>query len=63
MAFVRFRYITTDRDRHGNLRYYFRRPGKAKIRLRGLPGSEEFMAAYKAALTERRGVNLKRVAV
>jgi hypothetical protein len=52
MAFVRFRYIATDRDRHGNLRYYFRRPGKRKIRLRGLPGSEEFMATYKAALSE-----------
>jgi integrase len=52
MTLVRFRYITTDRDRHGNLRYYFRRPGKPKVRLRGLPGSEEFMAAYKAALSE-----------
>ncbi|MBO0753566.1 MAG: hypothetical protein J2P53_15710, partial [Bradyrhizobiaceae bacterium] len=30
---------------------YFRRPGKAKTRLRGPPGSEEFMAAYKAAFT------------
>jgi integrase len=52
MTLIRFRYVTTDRDRHGNLRYYFRRPGKPKMRLRGLPGSEEFMAAYKAALSE-----------
>ena len=51
MTLIRFRYITTDRDRHGNLRYYFRRPGKPKMRLRGLPGSEEFMAAYKSALS------------
>src|SRR5215470_12288555 len=50
MTLIRFRYITTDRDRHGNLRYYFRRPGRPKVRLRGLPGSEEFMTAYNAAL-------------
>lgn len=53
MAFVKFRYITRDRDRHGTVRYYFRRPGKPKTRLRGLPGSEEFLAAYKAALGEQ----------
>jgi integrase len=52
MAFVKFRYITKDRDRHGNLRLYFRRPGKPKIRLRGLPGSDEFLTSYKAALGE-----------
>ena len=55
MAFVRFQYITKDRDRHGNVRFYFRRPGKPKIRLRGLPGSEEFLSAYKAAFTGRAG--------
>lgn len=52
MAYLKLRFVTTDRDRHGNFRFYFRRPGKPKIRLRGLPGSEEFMTAYKAALTE-----------
>jgi len=56
MTLVRFQYITKDRDRHGNLRFYFRRPGKPKIRLHGLPGSEEFLAGYKAALAESRGV-------
>jgi integrase len=50
MAWVKYRYITKDRDRHGNLRYYFRRPGKPKIRIPGLPGSEEFAAAYRAAV-------------
>jgi hypothetical protein len=34
------------------VRLYFRRPGKPKIRLRGLPGSEEFMTDYRAALAE-----------
>ena len=50
MAVLRLEYVTRDKDRHGNLRYYFRRPGKSKIRLRGQPGSDEFMAAYAAAL-------------
>ncbi len=59
MTFVKFQYITKDRDRHGNLRYYFRRPGKAKIRLRGLPGSEEFMAAYKAAVSNEAPAKVK----
>ncbi len=52
MAFVKLQYVTKDRDRHGNVRFYFRRPGKPKIRLNGLPGSDEFMTGYRAALGE-----------
>jgi hypothetical protein len=37
-------------DRHGHVRHYFRRPGGKRLALPGLPGSNEFMAAYKAAL-------------
>ncbi len=59
MTFVKFRYITKDRDRHGNLRFYFRRPGKPKIRLHGLPGSDEFMDAYRAALAENNPTGAK----
>ncbi len=59
MASVRLRYVTQDRDRHGNLRFYFRRPGKPKIRLRGTFGSEEFMTTYRAALTESAATVLK----
>ena len=51
MAYLKLQYITKDRDRHGNVRIYFRRPGKPKVRLHGLPGSEEFMAAYREALS------------
>lgn len=51
MARFRLRYITSDRDRHGNVRYYFRKRGMPrKIRMPGLPGSNQFMAAYSAAL-------------
>ena len=37
-------------DRHGKVRRYFRRRGQKRIPLPGLPGSEEFMSAYSAAL-------------
>jgi integrase len=50
MAVIKLKYVTTDMDASGTARYYFRRPGQRKIRLRGFPGSEEFMAAYQAAL-------------
>jgi integrase/recombinase XerD len=50
MVKLRLRYVIEDVDRHGNVRLYFRRRGQPKIRLTGLPGTEEFMSAYKAAM-------------
>jgi hypothetical protein len=51
MTRVRLQHVTADRDRHGNVRYYFRKRGlKGKTRLPGLPGSKEFMAVYEALL-------------
>lgn len=47
---VSLRYVHEYRDRHGKLRRYFRKPGMAKVRLLGEPGSPEFIAAYNAAL-------------
>jgi integrase len=47
---VRLPYINEYRDVRGKLRRYFRRPGQKRIPLPGLPGSDEFMAAYQAAL-------------
>src|SRR3954465_13150734 len=35
---------------HGKPYYYFRKPGCARVKLPGLPGSEAFMTAYRAAL-------------
>jgi integrase len=35
---------------NGTAYFYFRRPGCQRVRLKGLPGSEEFMASYQAAL-------------
>ncbi len=42
-------YIHAFRDRHGTMRYYFRRPGFKRIPLKGEPSSPEFMEAYQAA--------------
>ncbi|MBI1621470.1 tyrosine-type recombinase/integrase [Aquamicrobium zhengzhouense] len=34
--------VSIDRDRHGNVRLYFRMAGKPKVRLREAPGTKEF---------------------
>jgi integrase len=44
------RYVNEYRDVRGKVRRYFRRPGQKRIPLPGLPGSDEFMSAYRAAL-------------
>ena len=45
------KYLVKDTDRHGNERIYVRRHGR-KVRIRALGAVEEFMAAYRAALSE-----------
>src|SRR4051812_47445960 len=37
-------------DRHGNARFYFRRPGFARVTLPGLPWTPQFMSAYETAM-------------
>lgn len=49
---VNFKYVVEDTDRHGNVRLYYRRRGKPKIRLRGPSGSPEFLQDYNAAIAE-----------
>lgn len=44
-------YISTEYDRHGNLRVYVRKNGR-RIRIRHAPGSDAFAAAYAAALAK-----------
>lgn len=47
-----FPFVHCDRDRHGNVRrYYRRRVGEPKVRLREIPGTPEFAAEYAAAHT------------
>lgn len=50
MTLLRLKFVHEFRDRHGKVRRYFRRPGHKRMPLPGLPGSEEFMAAYQMAL-------------
>jgi integrase len=42
-------YIHRFADRHGKVRFYFRRPGFKRVPLPGAPWSPEFMDAYNAA--------------
>ncbi len=42
-------YVIADRDRHGNVRLYYWRKGRPKIRLRSAPGSAAFLAEVEAA--------------
>jgi integrase/recombinase XerD len=51
MVTLHLRFVVSDRDRHWNVRYYFRRKGEKKVRLHGIPGSKEFMDAYALALS------------
>lgn len=46
-------YIIQERDRHGNVRVYFRKKPGPRIRIREPIGSPEFLAAYKAAVEGR----------
>ena len=50
---IRFKHLVEDRDRHNNIRLYVRVPGRPKVRIRATFGTDEFMAAYNAALSER----------
>ncbi|WP_207780822.1 hypothetical protein [Caulobacter radicis] len=51
VAHFKYQYIHAFRDRHGNQRYYFRKSGQRRIAIHGLPESQEFHAAYQAALS------------
>src|SRR4051794_33043365 len=46
---VRLPYVDRFRDRLGKVRFYFRRPGGKRTPLPGVPGSEEFLDAYRLA--------------
>ena len=50
MVTLTLKYVVKDEDRHGNIRYYFRRGKEKKIRLKGVFGSHEFMKQYAIAL-------------
>lgn len=46
---IDFPYLVQDTDRHGNVRYYYRRKGRPKVRITAAPGTPDFSAQYTAA--------------
>jgi hypothetical protein len=50
MGRIKLPHVNSFRNRHGTMVFYFRKRGCKIVRLRGLPGSPEFMRAYEAAL-------------
>src|SRR4051794_27527414 len=44
------KYVLYDPDRHGNDRFYVRRGGKPRLRIRETPGTPAFLLAVQAAL-------------
>jgi integrase len=63
MVKIDLKHVVRDIDRHGNDRFYFRVKHLAKVRLPGIPGSEEFMETYQEALRRQtvKAVGLQRV--
>ena len=51
MANIRLKFVKSYVDQHGKVRHYVRRPGHKLVPLPGIPGSDEFMAAYAAAIS------------
>jgi integrase len=49
---MRFRYLVEDRDRRGNIRLYVRVPGRRKVRIKFPFGTDEFITAYNAAVSD-----------
>ncbi|MFX9015977.1 hypothetical protein ABTN29_19980, partial [Acinetobacter baumannii] len=43
-------HLVRDTDRHGNVRWYVRVPGKPKIRIREDYGTQAFWSVYRDAL-------------
>ena len=54
MVSVRLKYVHRNRDRHGNVRVYFRRAGRF-VRVHEPVGSPEFLATYNELLSATDG--------
>lgn len=46
---IDYPYLVQDTDRHGNVRYYYRRKGKPKVRITAEPGTPQFLDQYTVA--------------
>lgn len=47
MVTVKYQFVVEDRDRHGNVRLYFRRKDYPKVRLHETPGTPEFAQRHR----------------
>jgi integrase len=50
MGRIKLPHVNSFRNRHGTMVFYFRKRGCKIVRLRGAPGSAEFMRAYEVAI-------------
>ena len=51
---IKLKYLCSDADRRGNIRFYVRLPGQKKIRLGAAPTTEEFYEAYRRAIGQQQ---------
>ena len=51
---IKLKYLCSDADRRGNIRFYVRLPGQKKIRLGAAPTTEEFYEAYRRAIGQQK---------
>jgi len=58
MGRIKLPFVNSFRNRHGTLVSYFRKRGCKSVRLRGMPGSAEFMAAYTAAIEGQEPIEI-----
>ena len=49
---ITLKHLHTEIDRHGRVRYYVRKRGSRRIRLREEPNTDEFVDEYKRALVK-----------
>src|SRR6266851_2090256 len=54
-----YRFLAEDVDRHGNVRIYFRRKGRPKIRLTETPGTPAFDKEYQRAFRDEQAPALR----
>jgi integrase len=58
MGRIKLPFVNSFCNRHGTLVFYFRKRGCKNVRLRGVLGSAEFMAAYTAAIEGQEPIEI-----